>query len=253
MASNGLTLHCGAAEVSREEVVGVITPEPSKTHYPVPHSLILEQVEKQMVVDGITIADEAHSLTAGGNRYFGILELDGGDGQSLVVGIRNSHDKAFSAGVCLGNRVWLCDNRSWSAEVALSRMHTRRIREDMPRLVATAIGKLGDARRTQEERFAAYQETGLCDSEVNDILIDSLDAKVLGATKLPKVLEEWRAPSFPDFKERNLWSLFNGFTHILKGVRPEECLRRTCTLNGVLDSYAGFEATKVDPEFATKL
>jgi hypothetical protein len=48
------------------------------------------------------IVTEAHGLSADGSRYFGLLQVVNGQEQadySYVLGLRNSHDKRFPAGL----------------------------------------------------------------------------------------------------------------------------------------------------------
>jgi hypothetical protein len=41
-----------------------------------------------------------------------------------VLGLRNSHDKTFPAGIVAGASVFVCDNLSFLGEVNFSRQHT---------------------------------------------------------------------------------------------------------------------------------
>ena len=43
---------------------------------------------------------------------------------AFVVGVRNSHDKSFPAGLVIGASIFVCDNLSFSGEVKLARKHT---------------------------------------------------------------------------------------------------------------------------------
>jgi hypothetical protein len=52
-----------------------------------------------------------------------------------VVGIRNSHDKAFAAGIIAGAQVLVCDNLCFSGEILLARKHTGHIHYDLPVMV----------------------------------------------------------------------------------------------------------------------
>jgi hypothetical protein len=70
-------------------------------------------------------------------------------------------------------------------------------------------------------------------------LIRCLDAGVFGATVLPKVLSEYREPSYPEFAPRTAWSFFNSVTHSLKGSSPFALPARTQALHGVLDHQVG--------------
>ena len=49
-----------------------------------------------------------------------------------VLGLRNSHDKTFPAGIVAGASVFVCDNLSFSGEIKFARKHTRFIVRDLP-------------------------------------------------------------------------------------------------------------------------
>ena len=107
---NGLSLHCGSNEVERNQLALVPTPKATETWYPIPHTVLLDQVEETLQHNGLKIVNEAHALGHEGNRYFGLLEVQSGDNVhdfSLVVGVRNSHDQTFPAGLVIGSRVFL--------------------------------------------------------------------------------------------------------------------------------------------------
>jgi len=71
--------------------------------------------------------------------------------------------------------------------------------------------------------------------DTHDILIQALDAKIIGSTQLPDVLQQWRHPNHPEFKERTAWSLFNGFTEVMKS-NTMLAINRTHKLHGLMDS-----------------
>jgi hypothetical protein len=103
-----LMLHCGAMAVKRGQLAKVQTPKSTRTWTPLPHVTLLEIVEQGLGNVGLEIADEAHGLGHEGKRYFGLLEIRRGDTKnrsSWVVGLRNSHDQRFGAGVVAGARV----------------------------------------------------------------------------------------------------------------------------------------------------
>ena len=47
------------------------------------------------------------------------------------------------------------------------------------------------------------------------------DEGLLSPRTLPLALKQWREPSFQEFRERNVWSLFNAMTFAL-GERSEQ-------------------------------
>jgi hypothetical protein len=242
-----LMLHAGADTVSREQISVVKTPERTATWVPIPHDRLLDGVQATLERAGLRVITEAHGLTKDGNRYFGLLQVANGHADEdfgLVVGLRNSHDKTFPAGLVIGAAVFVCDNLSFSGEVRLARKHTVHVERDLPSLIESAVGRLGDLRRTQEQRFDAYKHSEITDSAAHDLVIQALDARVVPVTRIPKVLQEWREPRHPEFREgRTGWRLFNAFTEGLKG-NLDALPRRTQALHGLLDAACGLAVSR---------
>lgn len=241
--SNTLMLHAGAAVATLAEVANVKTPDATETWQPISHLDVINLVRGQLESRDMTIVNESYGLWRDGQRLFGMMELRNGHNEhdySLVVGIRNSHDKSFPAGAVLGSRVFVCDNLAFSGEVRFSRKHTSQIKRDLPILVNAAVGKLIDARVGQAQRIEAYKQFELNDVIAHDVMIRSLDVGIAVATKMPQIVKEWRTPQYDDFKPRTAWSLFNAFTEALKG-NLAQLPRRTQALHGLMDRVVGIE------------
>jgi hypothetical protein len=240
---SNLLLHCGARAVDLQTIREVETPEPTETWTPIPHIDLIDQVSQTLLGSGLTIVNTAHSLTHDGMRYFGLMQIKNGsenEDYAWVLGLRNSHDKVFPAGLVAGASVFICDNLSFSGEIRFARKHTRFITRDLPQLTSRAIGKLIDKWNLQDKRIDAYKEKELGDMQAHDLIIKSVDVRACTTTQIPKILNEWRHPEFEEFKERTTWSLFNGFTRVLnQGENLNELSRRTEALHGLLDSYVG--------------
>lgn len=237
-----LCLHAGAHAASREQVAAVPTPSRTDSWVPIGHHRLLAGVQTALERAGLRVVGEAHGLTRGGERYFGLLQVANGrapEDFGLVVGLRNSHDKSFPAGLVVGASVFVCDNLSFSGEVRLARKHTAHVMRDLPQLIDSAVGRLGDLRRTQDARFAAYKRHELGEPRAHDLIVRALDARVLPLAKVPLVLREWREPRHPEFREgRTAWRLFNAFTEVLKGGL-DRLPRRTQALHGLVDAACG--------------
>src|SRR5262249_48876973 len=122
-----LTLHTDARTATREQVALVPTPARTRSWVPIPHARLLDGVQGSLERSGLSVVSEAHGLTSDGTRYFGLLQVARPDADGdfgLVVGMRNSHDKTFPAGLVVGASVFICDNLSFSGEVKLARKHT---------------------------------------------------------------------------------------------------------------------------------
>ena len=86
-----------------------------------------------------------------------------------VLGLRNSHDKTFPAGIVAGASVFVCDNLSFSGEIKFARKHTRFIVRDLPQLVSRSIGLLLAKWHDQDKRIEAYKEAEITDTEAHDL------------------------------------------------------------------------------------
>jgi hypothetical protein len=243
-----LLLHCGAARVPREQVGAVPTPRSTATWTPIPHLLLVEEVEQTLKANGLAIGTQAHSLTHDGSRYFGLTEVrrtEKDEDYCWVLGLRNSHDKTFPAGIVAGSQVFCCDNLAFSGEVKLARKHTRFITRDLPQLVQGAVGRLMERWHHQDARIDTYKLTELEDRAAHDLVIRATDVGVCPNKLVPRVLREWREPRHEEFQPRTVWSFFNAFTEALKG-NLVELPQRTERLHGLLDVHVGLDAPSLN-------
>lgn len=248
MSKTNLILHCGAAAVSFEEIIKVPTPEATDTWHPIAHSGLVHQVRKGLDSLGLHVVQEAHALTREGSRYFGLLQISrtetaDKDDYAYVLGLRNSHDKSFPAGLLFGNQVFVCDNLAFNGEIRVARRHTRHIMDDLPILVNKGISLLSERWNRMDDRIAKYKEVELNDARVHDFVIRSLDAGACVARQIPEIVSEWRKPRHPEFQPRTAWSLFNSYTEIAKTGSLVELPNRTTRLHGLLDVECGLTFT----------
>jgi hypothetical protein len=237
-----LILHCGANLAQRGDVEKVKTPRATETWTPIPHIQLITQVERAIKANNLSVGTFAHSLSHEGQRYFGLLEIQNGDDHDdycWVLGLRNSHDKTFPAGVVAGASCFVCDNLSFSGEVKLARKHTRFIVRDLPNLVQQGMGRMLEKWHDQTIRFSRYKQENITDAGAHDLIIRATDVGVCSHRLIRAVLHEWREPKHQAFQERNVWSLFNSFTEALKEGALSELPKRTEALHALLDSHVG--------------
>jgi len=244
MNHSNLILHCGASQVERAQLATVCTPDADNTWCPIPHEMLVSEVEGALTRANMRIVTEAHGMSADGLRYFGLLQVANGDDQqdySYVLGLRNSHDKRFPAGLVVGSAVFVCDNLSFSGEIKIARKHTRFIMRDLPGLVSGAVGQLSDRWHAQAERINAYRQHELNDVQAHDLMIRALDNRAITVTQVPTILQEWRTPRHPEFiaDGKTAWRFFNAVTEAAKGSGLWALPQRTQALHGLLDGEVG--------------
>lgn len=251
-----LMTYCGSTKVPMDAVRNTPTPEHTDTWFPIPHASLVDTVQHHLEQGGLKVIQEVHAMSADHQRYFGLMqigrEVKGKEeaDHATVVGLRNTHDKRFPAGLIMGDGVFVCDNLCFSAEVKLARKHTRHIMRDLPGVVSKAVSRLNTAHANQEDRITSYKQAELVDSQVHDILIRALDARVISSSKIAKVLKQWRTPDHPEFAKdgKTVWRLRNAFTEVLKAYSVFSLPAVTEKMNGLLDAAAGFVLKPVEAE-----
>jgi hypothetical protein len=248
---------CGSdnSEVSVAELAAIKSPEKTATYQPIPHSDLVSIFRDNMRAADLTIKQELHTVSRFGQRYFGLFEIDLGKAGTAgtVVGLRNSHDKSFPAGICAGNAPFVCSNLVFHNEVVFTRRHTTNVLRDLPQIVGRAIGALSDMWTKHETRVSTYQGKELSDEEAGNLILRSYRAGAIGKTMIADVLDQWEKPAHEEFAPRNLWSLHNAFTEVYKGnllALP----KRSQALHSIFDPFAGLNLTvdiKPEVEVAT--
>ena len=219
MSSNGVLInHCGASAVSKEDLQTIEAPEATKTWYPVRHRDVLTCVEETLDKSGFQIRKSQLSVSNSNHRFFGVLDIEAplADGVTLSVGVRNSNDKSFPIGFCVGNRTFVCDNLAFSSEVVISKRHTRFGNDRYQEGVAAAIERLNEYRELETQRILTLQSTALPDATAESVVLRAWEKGIVGTRLLRPLLDEWRKPTFDEFQERTAWALLAAFTHIVK-------------------------------------
>ncbi len=245
-----LMLHRGGRLVDRQELATIRLPESTKTWHPVAHDRVLDTASQALEDAGYRIARVKLGLSSDNNRFFATLDLTAPlspDGTvTLAVGLRNSIDKTFPMGFCAGSRVFVCDNLAFRSELLIRRKHTINGVASFNRDIGNAV--LGLAQFTEQEgaRVKQLQAAQMTDAQAESfILRAAVDRGILNLNDIPAVYNEWKSPRHDEFRERSAWSLFNGFTEVLKRLQdrqPVELSQRTMRLSAMLSNEVSLAA-----------
>lgn len=243
MKNLNLCLHAGGQAVSLDDLTNVPTPEPEGIWRPIPHRRLYDLVRHGLDALSLHVDSEVHALAHDGARMFSLLQVsnsaEAGVDFSWVLGLRNSHDKSFPAGLVCGMGVFVCDNLCFSGEIKIARKHTTYIERDLPRLVGQAVGRLHNRWAQMGERVDAYKSRPLMDAQAHDLIIRGLDVGACTATQIPHILEQWRKPAHPEFAEPTVWALHNAFTEVHKDSGVFALPKRGEALHALLDGACG--------------
>lgn len=241
---SALVTHCGARSVDRDALRAVPIPEPTRTWFPLSHHQVLTVVEEKLSEGGFAIEREQLALSRNDARFFATLDLAAviAPGVRLAVGVRSSIDKSLPLGFCAGSRTFVCDNLAFGSEVVIARKHTRHGSERYAEALACAVAGLPQFQEAEAERIRRFQEADLTDIEAEALMLRAYDRAIVSHRLLPRVIKEYRQPSFEEFSPRTLWSLFNAFTTVLAERRKENVQQfasLTVKLSGLLADFAG--------------
>ena len=218
MSTGTLMNHCGARIVSKDALENVEAPPATETWFPVRHQNVLDCVEETLDQSGFTICRQRLSLSNQDQRFFGVLDIESplAEGVTLSVGVRNSNDKTFPIGFCVGNRTFVCDNLAFSSEIVINKRHTRFGNDRFQEGIANAISSLNQHRELEAKRIEYLQSAVMADTDAESVILKAWDKRIIGNRMLRPLLDEWRKPTFDDFQERTAWSLLAAFTWISK-------------------------------------
>lgn len=232
--------HCGARIVNREELDRVEAPPATGTWYPVKHSLVVDTVNQSLVAAGFQVERMQFTLSRNDARLFATMDLSShvASGVNLAVGIRNSIDKSLPLGFAAGNRVFVCDNMAFRSELLVARRHTRNGATRFQEAICQAAQSLVQFKELETARIRRFQNTELSDVKADSILLRSYEQGLVSHRLLPRVIKEWRTPSFEEFSERTVWSLLNAFTRVFGDrlqTNPQQFASLTINLQDMLD------------------
>jgi len=242
--------------VPLEEIANVPTPpveyrqkenangERTVSYQPIAHHELVNRTKGFLASNGFTIQDEVHSLARNNNHYFGLFSVEHPNREATdrgtVVGIRNSHDKTFPAGLCAGDAPFVCDNLIFTNTIKLARRHTRNILNDLDFTINRALGKLFGFWHGQDSRIEAYKNRSIGNVYANDLIVKAAQVGALPKSKIIDVVNQWESSDHPEFHGRNVNSLYNAFTEVYKG-NLTQLPNRSEALHSVLDGYVDFD------------
>ena len=256
----------GPGNITRSELASIQTPEPKgKWHNPVPFDAYVEMITDAIGESGYTIQQEEFQVV-NDVRLFGAMLISPRDtdsffpsfGSDLVVGLRGSHDKMVSRGICIGTRVTVCSNLCFSGD--LDTFHTRQtlnVYERLAPMIQRTIDRVGERAETERRRISAYRDHNFGTSQAGDaLLVEMLRKEVLTLPQFVKAANEWVEPSFIEHQadgNYSAWNMLNAVTEAMKPKVPEdgevsrqfnhlELSNRTSRVVEFLDETLGLEA-----------
>ena len=206
--------------VDRSALALVPTPTPTATWRPVPHIDVVDAVENAIANRGMTIESERFGLARDSQKMFGVITLarQNNPEWTRCIGIRNSHDQSFAAGICCGVSVLVCSNLCFGGEFVIKRRHTSGI--DLNSMVEDTIEAMTDSYISLEERLLNLHDEPVSDDHARIFIVKAAEYGAIPSCDILSVFNEYLEPRHNEFRERSMWSLMNAFTEIAHKYKP---------------------------------
>lgn len=228
-----LIAHCGARRVSRSELIDIPIPEATRTHKPVAHFKIVQNLEEALAFRHLKIIRDEYAVSNDGMKMFGVMDLNAEFLDcKFSIGLRNSNDKSMRLAMTAGYRVTVCDNMMFSGDFnPLSHKHTRNF--ELIDSISIAVDRIQRSFLPIQKQVQSMKDLSLNDAIAKLIIYQAfLEKKVKGIPKhlMGKVHKHYFKPNYKEFEDRNLWSLSNAFTSAFKVMNPLKHFETTARL-----------------------
>ena len=213
---------CEGKFVDRNEVALVETPAGTASWHPVPHIEVIDAVIEVVKAHDWTVTREQYGLAREGQKLFGVMTLNKTSSSEWYrcIGIRNSHDKSFSAGLTAGICVMVCSNMAFGGTTVIKRRHTSGF--DLTELISIAMNSLENeflmTETVCEDLKVQYLKN---DDEARSRIVRAAEIGAINSSDILPVFQEFKSPRHEDFLEPTRWSLLNAFTETIKKYTPQ--------------------------------
>lgn len=248
-ATLNLDLLGGGESMSRVELHQVPTPASTHSYRPIAHVSLVNRLQDQLSQANQTIVQEKHLVSNKGNHYFGLFEIQDKNNPSSkdtaqIVGLRNSHDKKFPAGVMAGDAPFICSNLCFDNEIVINRRHTTNFFKVIDGLLQQAITRLMDTKEITELRNDRYKQVHVDQAAVDHLVLDAYRNGACSRSQVLPIIEQFIDPEHDAFIEPTVYSLKNAFTNVWRG-NVFSTPRFSQGLHKTLDKFTDFSTAQV--------
>lgn len=148
-----------------------------------------------------------------------IPDIDAPEGQTFSLGLLTSNAMRRTLKIVVGTNVRVCNNGMATGEVVLRAKHTTGF--DLIGNVEHAITAYEEKIRAIPALVAKMRETELPPDSAEHILMEAGRAGMMPWSRIGKVDEEYRHPTFAEHGKGTAWALMQAFTYIVKDNPPQ--------------------------------
>lgn len=245
--------HKGSDELSFAYLEALKPPDETETYKPLSHHAFAFNTHNLgndiLGKEGFELAEEKYLLSPDRQRMFFMLSYNNGaDGMQMVAAGRNSYDKSMRAGVAIGNaaRVVICDNLVISGDVVVMQKHTKNLFQNLEKNLVFAFYAAANKWRDLVADVDRFKEVQMSEKDAHHFLVEAGRQKAISKSTFFGALEEYHDPTYEEFADTNLWSLYNHVTETLKKIPFAKTLETHRRFHDFARDFAGHKEVVAD-------
>ena len=235
----GLMIEAGAEAVTYEDVCNAYIPEPTDSHYPIPHKFIIDSCKDvvQTIFPEFKLINEQYALggksreTGKLRHMFGVHTYDTGHPTfGLAIGMRNSVNKNFKASIAAGcnplrDGLIVCSNLCFSGDAwVIGRKNTMHGQAELYNKLINNAHAMNDEFKRMTRQFDTLELIPVDQDRGYEIIGHMEGTKVIRTNQFSAAQEAWRNPPQEAWEPRNALSLYNAVTEGTKKTSPSRVL-----------------------------
>ncbi|MEP2445789.1 MAG: DUF932 domain-containing protein [Balneola sp.] len=232
--TNQLLTQCGAERCSLEQLLTIPDPPKTRTYTPLPHYDFAVNVLTiaSEILKGYRFDGDAYAVNSNGDKMFGVITYrkihqSPDEDLKLAIGLRNSHDRSFSAGLTIGSTVLVCDNMVFSGDITVMRRHQGEdMHEDLQDQIISAIYRSQHNMSHIVEDVELMKQVPLTLEQKYQYMGMLTGKGILSPSQSSAAFKELWEPSHDEFTIDSLWSAYNCATEALKSSPVHQIVQR---------------------------
>lgn len=207
--------------MTEAELRAVPVPAKTDSYSPVPHGEIIDQVKEQLYAKNIPTKSWSFKTNSKGTQVIGLVDTAGHKEFDFRIAFRNSYDKSMSVAFVAGASVMICSNGMIVGDVEFIRKHTGSVLQELKSKIQI----------TAQQQYETMKKVEAQSNRMKSIMLDKtataelcgrffMEQDIINSTQLNIIKKELDNPSYQEFSNNSLWSLYNHTTHALKESHP---------------------------------
>ena len=208
-------------------------------HEPLAHLMFYRVIQHQIKDLRLRPRATVHSVSADGDRYFGMSMLESDDACfAPVVGWRAAHNQRVSTTLYSGAGFLESDALCLADAVTMKIRQTATFMDKLPKLVNSSLSSLIHDSRKQSRTYKLFKQKQISESEAEHAIIDMVRQGVINSRRIDHVIALWDYPIDPVLhKRRTVWRLFCAVADSYKPVTSSDAISTLVDRSPLLMNY----------------